>query len=51
MCGREYDTEIQGIMDKGFESIVEAVEVYRIDIEHIRGKKKGRHPASKEDIA
>lgn len=39
--GAGHNTEIQGIVDKGFDALVEAVEVYRIDIESITGKKKG----------
>lgn len=39
--GESHNPEINEIVKKGFEAIAEAAEVYRIDIEHISGKKKG----------
>jgi len=39
--GEWHNPEINEIVRKGFEAIAEAAEVYRIDIEHISGKKKG----------
>lgn len=39
--GASHNAEIQGIVDKGFEALVEAVEIYRIEIASISGKKKG----------
>ena len=37
----EHDQQINEIVRRGFEAMVEAVEVYRIDIQHLSGKKKG----------
>lgn len=39
--GAGHNKEIQEIVDKGFEAMVEAVEIYCIEIDHISGKKKG----------
>jgi nitroimidazol reductase NimA-like FMN-containing flavoprotein (pyridoxamine 5'-phosphate oxidase superfamily) len=39
--GAGHNAEIQGIITKGFDAMTESVEIYRIDIEAMTGKKKG----------
>lgn len=40
--GAGHNDEILGIVEKGFDALVDAVEIYRIDIDSIAGKKKGK---------
>lgn len=40
--GAGHNDEIRGIVETGFDALVDAVEVYRIDIDAITGKKKGK---------
>lgn len=40
--GAGHNEEIRGIVEKGFDALVDAVEIYRIVIDTISGKKKGK---------